>query len=341
MKIAVLGSCRTSKGKEWNLKYRKYFQSACEGLGGVLALGGHKLVIAQAADETADKYVKEGFDKGGGLGRTTINPHEGLRTWGAAHIAAVEQADAVIIIGGAEGSYSAGLAAILAKKPLIPIACFGGAAQDLFRNMPEPISPVIKNTLCELHPSKDSEWLETLTQEIKRLLDAHPIILIIHGRSNDRCKVKAIIDNAKNEFDNLPESIILGIQAPSGKTIPELFEEYAARVDAAIAVVTPDDLGATAVNRRGGPIKAIDLSELTPRARENVWVEVGWFWGRLGRDKFLILRKGKRVEIPSDLSAIIRYTYNTDPSERSAEILDFIRNLRIGSASYESDSETI
>jgi hypothetical protein len=335
MKIAVLGSYRRCTGQEWNLRHKEFFQLACEELGKALALNGHTLVIAQAADETADKYALAGFDKGGGGDRTTINPLSGLRTWGAAHIAAVIQADTVIIIGGAEGSYSAGLAAILARKPLIPIACFGGASQELLRNMQEPIPPIIKNTLSEIDPLECSDWLQTLTQGVTRLLDAYPRILIIHGRSNDRNKVKTLVDGAAKMFPSLPPSIILGRQAPRGKTVPELFEEVASRVDAAIAVVTPDDLGATAVDSRGEPIKAIDLAGLKPRARENVWVEVGWFWGRLGRDKFLILRKGEKVEIPSDLSAIIRYTYETDPYECSKEILDFLCKLRIGFASSE------
>jgi predicted nucleotide-binding protein len=223
----------------------------------------------------------------------------------------------------------------MAKKKLVPIACFGGAAEELLRNMPQPVPSIIANTLCELEPTKDSDWLKTLTTAIEKLFNAYPRILIIHGRSNDRYKVKAIVDNAKTIFPYLPESIILERQVPRGKTIPELFEDYATRVDAAIAVATPDDLGTTAVNGQGELIKAIELAAFIPRARENVWVEAGWFWGRLGRDKFLILRKGNKVEIPSDLSAIIRYTYDTDPSECSKEILEFISRLRKGLGSNE------
>jgi predicted nucleotide-binding protein len=330
MRIAVLGSWRSDPtGREWELVHREHFRLACEELGQALAGCGHELLVAQAADETADKYVSHGFDRVGGR-RTIMKSVRGARTWGALHIATVEQSEAVVIIGGAGGSHSAGMAALLAKKPLIPVGFFGGAARELLRDLAEPIPGAIANTLNELDPSRDANWIYILTHTVTELLEAFPKILIIHGRSGHRFTVKKILEDARTEFQNLPGPVIMSEHGLDANTIPELFEALAANVDAAIAVVTPDDVGATAIDAQGQPIRAIDIGELVPRARENVWIEVGWFWGRLGRNRIMILRQGERVTIPSDLGSVMRHTYTTDASECRDEILDFVRKLRTG-----------
>ncbi|KVE34911.1 TIR domain-containing protein [Burkholderia sp. BDU5] len=82
------------------------------------------------------------------------------------------------------------------------------------------------------------------------------------------------------------EAIILHEQANQGRTIIEKIE---ANSDASFAVVllTPDDEGCV----KGG--------KLQPRARQNVMLELGYFIGRLGRDRVCALKRGE-LEIPSD-----------------------------------------
>src|SRR3990172_1403967 len=116
-------------------------------------------------------------------------------------------------------------------------------------------------------------------------------------------------------------------RAHAGESIPELFEELAATADDAIAVVTAEDIGAPAVNSNGTSILAIDVRQLNPRARQNIWVEVGWFWGRLGRDRIMLLHRGD-TDIPSDLGSIIRQEYKDDPSERIDELGKFVDGLK-------------
>jgi hypothetical protein len=330
MKIAVLGSWRTDDtGREWGLVHREYFFPACDALGEAIARNGHELVVAQAADDTADKYVSAGFDRVGGR-RTTMKSLRGARTWGAAHIRAVEESEAVVILGGTDGSYSAGITALLAKKPLIPVGFFGGAARELLRDLAKPVANPIATTLNELDPSRGANWVQVFTGLVIEVLEAYPRILIIHGRSDDRFDVRRILEEARAEFRNLPEPVIMSEHGLPATSIPELFEALAAKVDAAIAVVTPDDVGATAIDSHGRPICAIEIGELVPRARENVWIEVGWFWGRLGRNKIMILRQGERVTIPSDLGDVMRHAYVAHAGERRDQILDFVRQLRTG-----------
>jgi predicted nucleotide-binding protein len=100
----------------------------------------------------------------------------------------------------------------------------------------------------------------------------------------------------------------------AGKTLPEKFEELASRVDKAIAVATPDDLG---------ELVGCDQSKFWLRARQNVWLEVGWFWGRLGRNNLMVLSHDG-IEFPSDLTGIEFYTYRQNPTEQSEKIRSFL-----------------
>ena len=87
--------------------------------------------------------------------------------------------------------------------------------------------------------------------------------------------------------------VILHEQPNEGRTIIEKIEDNA---DVAFAVVllTPDDMGALAAN----------TDNLKPRARQNVILELGYFIGRLGRERVCALRKDG-VETPSDYDGVV------------------------------------
>lgn len=87
------------------------------------------------------------------------------------------------------------------------------------------------------------------------------------------------------------EAIILHEQANQGRTV---IEKVVAHGDVGFAVVllTPDDEGCA----KGG------VQE--PRARQNVLLELGYFIGRLGREKVCALKRGI-LEIPSDFAGVV------------------------------------
>lgn len=87
------------------------------------------------------------------------------------------------------------------------------------------------------------------------------------------------------------EPIVLHEQANQGRTIIEKFEEHSA-VGFAVVLLTPDDMGGIA----GGAMH--------PRARQNVILELGYFIGRLGRDKVCALKSGD-IELPSDIFGVV------------------------------------
>lgn len=48
-----------------------------------------------------------------------------------------------------------------------------------------------------------------------------------------------------------------------------------------------------------------------PRARQNVLLELGYFFGRLGRDKVCALKRGS-FEIPSDFAGVVWETMDSN-----------------------------
>ena len=59
----------------------------------------------------------------------------------------------------------------------------------------------------------------------------------------------------------------------------------------------------------------------TLRARENVWLEIAWFWGRLGRDRVLILREGE-ANIPSDWMGVEYAKYDDNDPTVARDAID-------------------
>lgn len=87
------------------------------------------------------------------------------------------------------------------------------------------------------------------------------------------------------------EAVILHEQANQGRTIIEKVEAHG-DVGFAVVLLTPDDVGC----KKGG------IPE--PRARQNVLLELGYFFGRLGRDKICTLKRGT-LDIPSDFAGAV------------------------------------
>ena len=95
------------------------------------------------------------------------------------------------------------------------------------------------------------------------------------------------------------EPIILADQPNAGRAILEKFEAYGG-VGFAIVLMTADDLG-----------RAKSDTDLRPRARQNVIMDLGYFMGKLGRDRVCVVqRPDAAVEPPSNISSIITINYS-------------------------------
>jgi predicted nucleotide-binding protein len=112
-------------------------------------------------------------------------------------------------------------------------------------------------------------------------------IFIVHGHDNE---VKESVARFLEKNGLVP--VILHEQPNLGKTIIEKFETHS-DVGFAIVLLTADDRGAL-----------VNGSELSPRARQNVVFEMGYFIGKIGRSRVAALYKSD-LELPSDINGII------------------------------------
>jgi predicted nucleotide-binding protein len=89
--------------------------------------------------------------------------------------------------------------------------------------------------------------------------------------------------------------IVMEREVMSGRTLVEKFEELAQQCEYSIVIATPDD---DLVHSRDG--------HRVKRLRQNVILEIGYFWGKNERHgKFSILLKSDpELELPSDISGI-------------------------------------
>lgn len=119
-------------------------------------------------------------------------------------------------------------------------------------------------------------------------------IFIVHGHDESaKQSVARFIERLELR------AVILHEQPNAGRTIIEKFEEYA-NVGFAIVLLTPDDIGYP----RDKP------DEKKQRARQNVIFELGFFIGKLGRERVCALYK-EGVEIPSDFQGVLYIEMDT------------------------------
>lgn len=114
------------------------------------------------------------------------------------------------------------------------------------------------------------------------------------------------------------EPVILHEQANQGMTTVEKLEANG-NVGYAVVLLTPDDRG-----------RGKSEEEEKPRARQNVILELGYFLGRLGRERVMAILQGN-VEIPSDFMGVVYTRFHDEGAWRER----LARELQ--SAGYEID----
>jgi hypothetical protein len=345
MKVTVLGSWRNEDAGEWALRDQAGFQTACRRIGAAVVRQGHDLIAASDHEYTADFNAVEGA-----LGALEASPQQrspirlfGNRTafsawtagalkwmtaevspaaeWKHAKLFQVKLSDCVITVAGADNTFHASFAAAVADKLVIPIGSFGGASERLVQLFSQTYPRWTRLPPPQLLGQLTFAWQDHLATEIEKLIGVAgrpPRLAIIHGRSLHRDVLR---DFLRREL-KLPDPVVMRNEFLSGATLPEKWERLAGDIDGAIALVTPDDVGGL-VDAAGA------ASETQKRARENVWIEVGWIWGKLGRERLLLLRQGDTT-IPSDLAGSDHPQYQSSPTEADAAetIRKFVLSIR-------------
>ena len=111
-------------------------------------------------------------------------------------------------------------------------------------------------------------------------------IFLVHGHDREMKETTArLLEKLKLDV------VIMDEKANRGKTLIEKLEDLASDVGYAVVLMTADDEG----NAKGKSPK--------PRARQNVIIELGYFIGKLGRDRVCVLY-ADGVDPPSDFKGV-------------------------------------
>ena len=114
-------------------------------------------------------------------------------------------------------------------------------------------------------------------------------VFVVHGHNEEA------LNKTKDFLNELQlEPVVLREQPNQGQTIIEKFEKFS-QVVFAVVLLTPDDIGGS----KSGSHKEQQL-----RARQNVILELGFFLGKLGRQRVCVLYS-HGVEIPSDYRGVL------------------------------------
>jgi len=170
---------------------------------------------------------------------------------------------------------------------------YGDSAATRVRHLEESLQRQIE----KLESIKDRLSLIPEAPSISAV--ARPVSVPRHGEVSKRVFIvhghdEVALGTVRELLERLGlQPVILRELPNAGRTVIEKFEDYA-DVGFAVVLLTPDDTG----HPTGAPDQA------QPRARQNVILELGFFLGRLGREKVCPLYK-TGVVIPSDYHGVL------------------------------------
>jgi predicted nucleotide-binding protein len=154
-------------------------------------------------------------------------------------------------------------------------------------------------------------------------------IFIVHGR-DDKPKLELARMLEKLGFN----AIILSEQADKGRTIIEKLEEETIDIGYVFVILTPDDIGLQDLIKelsKQFPLASefvknhLVISQiLNSRARQNVILELGYFVGKIGRNRVCCLYKGD-VELPSDIHGVLFKRFDKSVEECYKKILEELK----------------
>jgi len=218
------------------------------------------------------------------------------RSHGEFRTLCVKEANAVIALVGGDGTSDCIQLALLARKPVFPIAVAGGAAQTEWdslkaRGYQNRVAGDIDFLADELlDPERMAVSIASQCGHL--LVGESPLyprkVFIVHGHDSS---VKDELELFLSRLDF--EAVVLQQDAEKGRTIIEKLSQNVSEVGFAFVIYTPDDVGSENKHPRS----------LKPRARQNVVFEHGYLAAKLGRERVCAILKDR-----DDGSALERYS---------------------------------
>lgn len=176
--------------------------------------------------------------------------------------------------------------------------------------------------LLEFGSKYPDVWLRFAKELARRLEQRNALVTSVSDKirvfiisSAEALEIARAIQNA---FDHDPFNVTVwtdGVFQASYYAIESL-ENALDQSDVAIAVAEPDDIIVSRKKRMRSP-------------RDNVIFELGFFMGRLGRHRTLLVEpRGEEVKLPTDLSGINTISYKYDPKKVAASLATACNKLR-------------
>lgn len=244
--------------------------------------GPAKLLVPR---EEAEARLKERIEKGKRISSADIKTEDALEeartsfyTWSDYNVELLRRMFSTVEIAE-EYNLSVGGAWAIGQPWYEEIDGFRRDVQFRLRRMESILERL------ELIPVADTI---TATTDVRANAAVSRRVFIVHGHD------EAAREKVARFLERLALSpIILHEQPNAGRTIIEKFEDFA-DVGFAVVLLTPDDLGAAKANK----------ADLKQRARQNVIFELGFFVGKLGRNRVCALHTGD-VELPSEIHGVV------------------------------------
>ena len=179
------------------------------------------------------------------------------------------------------------------------------------------------NTMIEeltLFGSADDKDEQSSSGRAEQLIEQS--IFVVHGHDEE---MKQSIARALERLELKP--LILHEQPNGGRTVIEKFMDYGEIASFAVILLSPDDL-AYQVGE--------DSAKARYRARQNVILELGFFLGKLGRDRVIVIhREADKFEMPSDFAGVLFVPFDN----RGTWKFEMVRELR--AAGYSADANAL
>lgn len=136
-----------------------------------------------------------------------------------------------------------------------------------------------------------------------------PAVFIIHGSDREAAlDLQKVLGRECREI----EAVMFEDRVNRSLTIIENLEMMIGEAAFGLAIFTPDDF----VEKGEG--------ESYSQMRPNVVLELGWFYGHLGRRRAAVIRR-KGTKVPSDLEGIYRIEYGERITDTLAEVREALR----------------
>ncbi len=180
-------------------------------------------------------------------------------------------------------------------------------------------SAILNSMLNELEEFWPDET--AFTSDSQQIKTSSPIatnkIFVVHGRDiGTKDTVTRFLESLELNL------IVLQEQPDRGMTVIEKFEEYGGQSGFAVVLCTPDDVGG--LDGQGDATMS--------RARQNVIFELGFFVGKIGRSRVMLMVKDD-IEIPSDFAGVLY----TDVDDAGAWKLKMIKELKTAGFSIDAN----